>query len=253
MSHWGTLQAELDRWSAERRSATLWWRDDDAEQPTPALERLLGLAERSEVPVALAVVPARAGRELARRIAGDRGVSVLQHGYAHCNHAPTGARACEFGADRPRAEVRAELAEGCARLQALIGKDALPVLVPPWNRIAAELLDELPALGLAGLSAFRARASAEPVRGLRQANCHVDLIDWRVRCFVGEAKALGELVAHLAARRAGAVDAAEPTGVLTHHLAFDEGCWGFLEELLRRTRSHPAVRWLNVAEGIWRR
>lgn len=253
MSHWAALQAELDRWRAEGRAATLWWRDDDAEQPSPELERLLTLARRWEVPLALAVVPARAGPELARRIGENGGVHVLQHGYAHCNHAPTGARACEFGADRPRAKVRAELAEGCARLQALIGMDALPVLVPPWNRIAVELLEELPPLGLAGLSTFRARASAEPVRGLRQTNCHVDLIDWRTQRFVGEAKALGEFVAHLAARRASTVDATEPTGILTHHLVFDEGCWGFIEEFLRRTRSHPAVRWLNVAEVIWPR
>ncbi len=253
MSHWGALEAELDRWCAEKRTVTLWWRDDDAEQATPALERLLGLARRWEVPLALAVVPARAGPELARRLGGAGGVYVLQHGYAHCNHAPEGARASEFGANRRQAEVRAELAEGYARLQALIGVDALPVLVPPWNRIAADLLEELPPLGLAGVSTFRARASVEPVRGLRQTNCHVDLLDWRARRFVGEPKALGEIVAHLAARRAGSVDAAEPTGVLTHHLVFDEGCWGFLEELLRRTRSHPAVRWLDVAEGIWPR
>ena len=96
-------------------------------------------------------------------------------------------------------------------------------------------------------SAYEAHASELPFQKRWQ------IVDWHARCVVGEARALGELVAHLAARRAGAVDAAEPTGVLTHHLVLDEGCWGFLEGLLRRTRSHPAVRWLNVAEGIWPR
>jgi hypothetical protein len=53
------LTAELDLWSAAERPATLWWRDDDAAEVTPALERLLALADATGVPLALAVVPGR--------------------------------------------------------------------------------------------------------------------------------------------------------------------------------------------------
>ncbi|MEK9660397.1 MAG: hypothetical protein VW644_01455, partial [Alphaproteobacteria bacterium] len=40
---WDALAAELDVWAAAGRTATLWWRDDDADAASPALERLLAL------------------------------------------------------------------------------------------------------------------------------------------------------------------------------------------------------------------
>ena len=69
MSDWTALQEELEAWRASGRSATLWWRDDDATDCTPALERLLNLAGRYGVPVSLAVIPARATKGLAARLA----------------------------------------------------------------------------------------------------------------------------------------------------------------------------------------
>ena len=86
---WRILSEELDAWAAAGRAATLWWRDDDAVEPSAALERLLGLAAARDVPIALAAIPARASEALARGIetAGAR-VTLLQHGYAHRNHAP---------------------------------------------------------------------------------------------------------------------------------------------------------------------
>ena len=35
---WAVLGDELARWREAGRSATFWWRDDDAVQRTPALE-----------------------------------------------------------------------------------------------------------------------------------------------------------------------------------------------------------------------
>ena len=54
--------AELARWRAEGLSLPIWWRDDDAIAPTPALERLLALAEQFEAPLHLAVIPEPATR-----------------------------------------------------------------------------------------------------------------------------------------------------------------------------------------------
>jgi len=65
VSDWQALDAELDAWSAAGRTAELWWRDDDAIVPTPALDRLLDIRRRSGVPIALAVIPARAQATLA--------------------------------------------------------------------------------------------------------------------------------------------------------------------------------------------
>ena len=125
----------------------------------------------------------------------------------------------------------------------------MPALVPPWNRFPATLVPDLVGLGFRGYSTFAPRAAAHPAAGLRQVNTHVDLIAWRRgRGFVGEERALAEAVEHLAARRALAVDAAEPTGWLTHHADHDEALWSFLARLFEHTRDRADVRWWHPAD-----
>ncbi len=51
---WVALNAELDAWAAAGRTATLWWRDDDAGAMNDALDRLLRLRGARDVPIALA-------------------------------------------------------------------------------------------------------------------------------------------------------------------------------------------------------
>ena len=103
------LNRHLD-WFAERGHAVpVWWRDDDAIEPTPALERLLQIANTHEIEVALAVIPANATKALADRLSGERFASVLQHGYEHRNFQDKsrGEKAAEFGRRRdPGLEFR---------------------------------------------------------------------------------------------------------------------------------------------------
>jgi hypothetical protein len=54
----------------------------------------------------------------------------------------------------------------------------------------------------------------------------------------------------LRARRTGEADTLEPTGLLTHHLAFDDAAFGFVAELIARTREHPAVTWLDARRAF---
>jgi hypothetical protein len=243
---WARLAAELARWPAG--GATLWWRDDDAGAATPALARLLGLAGRVEVPLGLAVVPAWLTDEAAAAIgAAAPGVVVLQHGYAHRNHEPPPPpdhrpRKAELGGARPVEVALAELALGRARLAAGLGARLQAVLVPPWNRIAPAVRAALPQAGYRTLSAFGPRPASRDDAGLHHVNCHVDPIQWRTgRAFAGAAGTLDALTAHLAARREGRVDPAEPTGLLTHHHNLSPAAWGVLEALLVRLRGHPAA------------
>lgn len=241
---WRALESELDAWADAGRSAALWWRDDDARGPSAALERLLRLQSRYGVPLALAVVPERLDSTLPPLVRSGKGVSVLQHGFAHRNHARAGEKSMELGTHRPREQVRDELRRGAARLASAFGPSFLPVLAPPWNRIAGALLPELPPLGLRGLSTFGPRSQPDPVPGLRQLNCHVDLIDWRGGRGGRDHAALAcEIAVHLHARREGGVDAEEPTGLLTHHLDHDGRAWDFVEQLLERVADHPAAHW----------
>ena len=241
---WRALDDELDAWHGAGRVATLWWRDDDAVTPTPLLDALLACQARHGVPLCLAVVPATATPALDGRIA-DAGalVEIAQHGYAHQNHAAATAKKIELGGERPAAHVLSELAVGHQRLSRLPGW--LPVLVPPWNRIARHLVPLLPEIGFTGVSTFGPRDRVHPVAGLVQANTHLDPVDWHNgRAFVGEAAALDAAVGHLRARRNGLVDATEPTGLLTHHLVREPATWNFVDAFLARTAAHPAAQWL---------
>jgi hypothetical protein len=247
MGTWEELKDELDAWGARGRPATFWWRDDDAMRATPALETLLLLGRRTATPLAVAVIPEPAEPGLYERLQRAGDVAVLQHGYAHRNHAPAGAKKAEFGPHRPLAAMLAELSDGWRRIN-LSGR-ALPALVPPWNRIDPRLVAVLPEAGLSGLSLHAPRRGAEAAAGVRQSNVHVDLIDWRGgRGFVGEGPALALVLAHLRARRRGDADAAEATGLLTHHRVHDRACWSFLGRLLDFLHGHPAARWVGAGE-----
>jgi hypothetical protein len=246
ISGWTELETELDAWQASGSQATFWWRDDDATKPGPRLERLLDLVGTR--PVSLAVIPAQATPALTERLRSASNVSVLQHGYAHQNHAPAEEKKAEFGDHRPFKTIRSELTTGRARLEKLFGDRFMPVFVPPWNRFGDVLLDELKAQHFTGLSTFGPRGQDSKIKLL---NCHADIIDWRGgRGFLGTENILGRLVDHLVKRRLGIVDSAEPTGLLTHHRDHDLECWKFIEDLPVVINNHPAAAWQSSAEGI---
>jgi hypothetical protein len=241
---WSDLVDELDCWAAAGRVAELWWRDDDAIAPTPQLDRLLRLA--AEIPVALAVIPALARPDLADAFASTQRVAVLQHGWQHADRAGRGKKS-EYPEGRPAAVVGAEIGAGRARLKTMFGPRALPVLVPPWNRLAGEFLPLLPGLGITAVSAMASRHPTALPPGLAAIDVHVDLVDWHgARGFVGKSAALGGLIDHLRARRLN--ETAGPIGMLTHHLVLDRPTAAFLERLTGIGRSHAAIRWAAIDE-----
>ncbi|MGE5151311.1 MAG: polysaccharide deacetylase family protein [Rhodospirillaceae bacterium] len=237
MTSWTAIDEELARWRDAGRTPTLWWRDDDAVDATPALDRLLTVQRTLGVPLALAVVPAGATQALAARLSQAPGIDLLQHGYAHSNHAPAGEKKAELGPERPAMVVLGELGTGWLALERLFGASVLPVLVPPWNRIAPGLVPALPEIGFRGLSTFGSRPRTRLVSGWVQVNTHIDLIDWRSRRFAGAETVLGAFARALVASR----DSEEPLGLLSHHLAMDEAGWDFLNSFWERVGGTPGI------------
>ena len=245
MSGWPALDAELNAWADAGTCAEFWWRDDDAAEDGPALGRLLDLA--GEAPLAIATIPARVSDTAAARIAAQAGPEgrVVQHGYAHANHARAGEKKIELGGSNALTDCESQLREGFTILAKQFGEIFLPVLVPPWNRIDDKLLPHLPRLGVRAISTY----GAHRAKGLRQINCHVDILDWRNgAAFLGTDAALALACRHLAAKRLGAADRGEPTGVLSHHMRHGEDAWRFLAEFFRHTAAHPAARWRAPAD-----
>lgn len=235
------LIAALDRRAASGQPARLWLRDDDAVAPTPALDRLVSLTERHAVPLTLAAIPAFAGAPLAALLVDASHASVAVHGWAHADHAGGLGKKQELGAHRPAAVVLEELAQGLARLRDLHGAQALPLLVPPWNRIAAALLPALPGLGFAALSVFGPERPA-PIATI---NTHVDLIDWHGSRGGRAPVALAE---DMLVRLEDLTATGGTLGLLTHHLVHDAAAWACLERVFMLTAHHPGCRWIGGAD-----
>ena len=93
---WTALDAELAIWRTEGLHLPIWWRDDDAIAPTPALDRLAALAEDLSLPVHIAVIPKHADPALAAYSKDRPLIRPLVHGWQHISHAPDGAKKAEM-------------------------------------------------------------------------------------------------------------------------------------------------------------
>lgn len=229
---WQPLIAELTAYRAAALTLRIWWRDDDATRSGPRLRKLGRMSRRTGVPVHLAVVPARLEPSLVRFCARRPYAIPLVHGYAHENRAPEGQKKSEFGQPHPDSAERAH--EGLKILRNSFGEQLVPIFVPPWNRVAPETVQALPALGFTGLSTFTPRSQRLAAPGLVQINTHLDPIDWRNGGgLIAPETLIAQTVHQLQDRRQGRADPAEPFGLLTHHIVHDRAIWRFAEDFLK--------------------
>lgn len=247
---WTDLDQELTEWSRAGLTLPLWWRDDDATAPSNALTRLANLAQKLDMPVHLAVIPAevddRLGHDLPNRM-----IPVV-HGWRHANHAPADTKKAEFGPHRPLAKMQAEARAGLAHLDDQFGTALLPMFVPPWNRIDQTLLPSLSDMGYRWLSTFTPRTSSQAAPGLVRINTHLDPVFWKGNKGLADPdKLVSQVAQQLKDRREGQADKDEPYGILTHHLVHDDAIWTFTEELLSRLLSGPAWVW-TAPQGEWK-
>ena len=210
-----------------------WWRDDDAGADDARLQPLLEVARARRAPLALAVVPAWLDGRCAARVLAVPEATVLQHGIAHADHALAPAKKIELGGRAPRDRLADDLAAGRARLAAAFGPRFVAALVPPWNRIAADLLPGLAGLGFRGISTYGPRAAASE-HGLRRVNTHLDLVAWREG---GRHLDLAEAAIGLAALVRRSLK--EPIGILSHHQVMDAAAFSALDRLLALVQDQP--------------
>lgn len=249
---WSPLDRALSHARDRGYAVRMWWRDDDAVADTPALDRLLSLSRRAGAGIALAAIPQRIEPSLGERLQAEDGAFALVHGWSHANHAPAGCKKAEFGAHRPLEIMAAEAMQALLHVQDKLGGKLLPVFVPPWNRIARDLLPMLASLGFSGISTFTDRKTAYPTEGLLQVNTHVDPVDWHgTRSLLDPGLIVASLAGAIERRAAGDADPDEPIGFLTHHLVHDAVIWSFCEALMIRLaeREVPVLRPDTVFSG----
>lgn len=233
-----SLLDEIARRADIGKPLRFWLRDDDAIEPTAELDRLLALTAAHAVPVLLAVIPSLTGEALSGRLADESHTSVAVHGWAHKNHASSGEKNQELGAHRPEEEVLAELGAGFEILATLHAGRFVPMLVPPWNRIAPSVVTGLPGLGFEALSVF----GPEKPAPLKMLNTHVDIVDWRgTRGGRPAEMVIADLI-----RVSRAHDG--PIGLLTHHLVHDSVAWELMAMIFEATAVQSGCSWHSAGD-----
>lgn len=229
---------ELKRREDDGNPITFWLRDDDAIEPSDALDRFNSLTKAYSIPATVAVIPETTGQTLVENLRAMSHIHIAVHGWSHGNHAPESEKKQELGSHRPIDEVLAELSKGFKRLSSLYTNRFVPLLVPPWNRIADDVVSSLGSLGFKGLSTF----GLEKPTPIKMINTHIDLIDWKgSRGGRNSDQLIGEFIR--CSRATG-----NPVGFLTHHLVHDAAAWAFMENLFEASGHHGGCRWVSSEE-----
>jgi hypothetical protein len=215
----------------------LFFRNDDAGWAQDRLDALLGVFCDSDTPIDLAVIPAvltAEGADLLKQWqARHAGIGLHQHGYAHTNHEPEGARKCEFGPSRPVERQCADIAMGRDRLAGLLGT-VDPIFTPPWNRCARETVARLPRLGF---SVYSDDGGAVAQDG-GPLHLPIDL-DWERERRRGS---LPEALAALVSRPG------DLAGIMLHHATMDDAAMAAFSGFLRQIRSHRNVEFVSMRD-----
>lgn len=233
------LRRELDGWSSAGVAARIWWRDDDAVESTPALNRLLDLAGAANVTVALAAIPERIQPSL-MDVAAPAGCPIWQHGWGHHFHDDG-----EFGDKRPLAGMIEDAWRGQERLDQVLGPSGWQrVFVPPNHQLSMVFKSMTPGLGYRAVSAGVPLTA--PIDGVVEVNAELDIMDWPAGRALPLAELCGQMASALRRRRTGEEPIDLPIGMLTHHLALNDDDWACLGTLVEGLVSHPAVSFLRA-------
>lgn len=235
------LERELGLWSDSGLTPTFWWRDDDAISDTPALRKLIETAQLAGLTVAIGVVAERA-EDSVLPLTASAGCPLWQHGWGHHFHDDG-----EFGDSRPLDAMIEDALRGQETLDSRFGPDRWQrVFVPPNHRLSMSFKALIPTLGYVGVSAGDPLTPG--LEGVREVNAEVDVMNWPARKVLPSETIQRMITAVLEQRRSGLIPSDRPTGILTHHLAFDDDAWRGVFAIVKALRTHPVVRFVPAAE-----
>lgn len=263
---WQGVQHELDRWAYQGLKARFWVRDDDAVELSPQLSQLQAFAERFQLEIGLAVIPAKIQQDLVAALA-DQGLRFLPmcHGWLHANYGRPG-RPEEFGPGRPLAALRRDAEQSYAVFSGYFGQKHA-VFVPPFGQIKPALIQHLPQIGFSAISmgpgwseraALRlvGRAPWAPSIKIRRTSeipridVQIDVIDWKRKTARTPDVVAADLLANLRLRRKRCIPLDDPIGILTHHLVHDKAIWRLCDQLLDMLCQHAATARVTATQLV---
>jgi predicted deacetylase len=235
------MQQLIDALDRLDRPIEFFVRDDDAGWNDEALGELVAIFAALDLPIDLAVIPAALDQQSAAALTAlvqqNPKIGVHQHGYAHLNHEPEGARKCEFGPARPAARQLADLIAGRNRLKQMLRRiNVDPIFTPPWNRCSAELASALHQHRFRMLSTDRLRDDVGPE--IIQLPV---MLDWeRMRREDRTSAALAMEIAN----------SHTPIGIMLHHAVRDAAGCAELNGILHHLIKSPHVQFRSMRHWI---
>jgi hypothetical protein len=260
---WNDVSRELDLWADLGLRARFWLRDDDACEMTAPLARLRDVGRQHNINIGLAVIPGKIQPSLLDVLAESREVfHPMCHGWIHADYGRPG-KPEEFGSRRPFSALCSDAKLAYNTFSEHFGGSNV-MFVPPYNRIAAALVEALPGIGFAAVSAwpgFGERAmlrldsrlpwlpavTMPRPRAVPRVDVHIDLIDWKRVTARDTPSVAADVVGQLRLRRRGFLPSDYPVGLLTHHLVHDARIWELCDDLLQLLGAHATAEFLAAA------
>ena len=169
----------------------------------------------------------------------------------------------ESGSRRPLSALRSDATLAYSTFSDHFGESNV-IIVPPYNRIAAKLVQVLPQIGFAAVSVWPGFHERTVLRlnsrlpwmpavkvpqqvAIPRLDVHIDVIDWKRGTARDMISVAEQVVGQLRLRRRGFLPLDYPIGILTHHLVHDEPVWALCHGLLQFLRAQRAVDFLAAA------
>lgn len=223
----------------------VFFRADDIGAAGQAFEALCRLFRHHQVPLALAVVPAwlsdaRQERLFSAAPLDEQLWGWHQHGWRHVNRQATG-RKSEFGSERSIDRQYADILQGRQKMEAVFGRNFIPVFTPPWNRFSIMTVRALRNLDFKGISATSLLPHGVKLPwGFFNLPVHIDLHTRKDNHSDGLKSLLAELC--------GLSRVGEPAGIMIHHQRMTPFAFQFLDHLLYNLKHVIRARFFSFRE-----
>lgn len=224
---------------------TLFFRDDDIDDLTPNLIKLLQLFIQVNIPLHLQVIPAKVKlntvhylRHLKQK--SPALVFISQHGWKHENYNSTGKK-YEFGDSRTQFQQLSDIISGKDKMTQLFLNDFYLAFTPPWNRYHESTLLSLQELGFKIISADGGKVDFLNDHETVEISTAIDLYHCRPDPRI-------KSPAHLLFEIKENLKRTPFLGLLLHHHEMQEPDFLFLKKLLMVLKSRNYIAFPNFKQ-----
>lgn len=234
---------EFDQALAEAGEIKFWWRDDDVRASKPKfcksnfkfdsrLRNTLSLLQKFKIKCVFAVIPDKFLENGAKQINKLKRfeMPVTLHGLKHENNNDIGNK-CEFPDTCDNKKALSDILEYQAEFEEIFGCLLLPVFVPPYNSINADLEQKLLDNGFRFVSKRNLEDDTQPY------HVDIDFMNWQTYKMRREQDIITEIIQLI--KKGQTV-----IGFNNHHRCINTFNRLFFRKLFETIAKHDNIKWI---------